>query len=448
MATYHNICATGLRRNLKNNPFALMLLTSHEKLNYIHRRLSIFALLFGLIHGIGYIGIAVADNVHYRLASGMYLTGYAIITFTVVIATSSISFIRKKYYEWFFVLHHLCSIGLLCSIWLHSQNAAVYMKVCVSLYAFDRGLRILRSFLNSSKFQIFLWDDDLIYLRGPKPKSLFFSLPWAAGSHVYLNIPSLSYWQLHPFTMVSSPTGDYVEMMIAVRTGFTKRLAGHVKKSGSVKQVLHEEEGKLGLESSSCKSEHSEKQPSSWSWSPTSLDVPSHQMTVLMDGPYGPTTNLYNNYSYVLFLSSGVGITYTLPLLKDIIQSKSSKTKKITFVWSCRSKSLFVAIFNLLKELMKDESQIQLDITCHFTNSYSYREIPDIQFISNKNLYLRLLDGRPLFDHYLKSCLEETQGQTAAIATCGSESFLKHVKKNVTSCVTTSDDLFQHYEEM
>ncbi|EPX75234.1 ferric reductase transmembrane component [Schizosaccharomyces octosporus yFS286] len=441
--------------SLKNNPFALMFLTSHEKLNYIHRRVSIFALLFGLIHGIGNIGIAVADNARDSLAGGMYPTGYAILTFTVVFGVSSISYIRKYCYEWFFILHHLCSIGLLCTIWLHSENAAIYMKVCVSVYAFDRGLRILRSCLNFSTFRIFLLDDDLIYMRGRKPRSLFFFLPWAAGNHIYLNIPTLSYWQLHPFTMLSSPGDDYVEMMVVVRTGFTKRLADRVYKRGSIKQLSlskeeEEEEKKLDLSGSSDKSQLSEERSSSWSWCPVSMEMPSHQMTVLLDGPYGPTTNLYKDYSNVLFLSSGVGITYTLPILKDIARCKSSalKVKRITFVWSCRSKPLLVAIFNFLKELVKNETQIQLDITCHYTNSYSYKEIPDIQCVSGKNVFLQVLDDRPHFVHYLRPFLERAQGQTAAIATCGSEGFLKHVKSDIGSCTTILDDLFQHYEEI
>ena len=115
---------------------------------------------------------------------------------------------------------------------------------------------------------------------------------WTAGQHAYIILPSVSTLPIeaHPFTIASIPhsiNGDGLEdeessekevvFLIRGYSGFTGRLREHA----SVKS-----------------------KPAS---------VPAY-----IDGPYGIPPDL-KSYSTCILIAGGSGISYTLPLLYDII---------------------------------------------------------------------------------------------------------------------------------
>lgn len=429
--------------SIKNNPFALLLISSHEKMNYVHRRLSQYAIMIGAIHGFAYIGLA-AQGKRALLTARVTIIGYVILGLMVIMIVSSLPFFRRRFYEWFFVLHHMCSIGFLITIWLHHRRCVVYMKVCVAVYVFDRGCRMLRSFLNRSKFDVVLVEDDLIYMKGPRPKKSFFGLPWGAGNHMYINIPSLSYWQIHPFTIASVPSDDFIELFVAVRAGFTKRLAKKVSSKSlsdvsdiNISDEKIEKNGDVGIE---VMERHSLSQED------LVFKSSAAKVSVLMDGPYGPVSNPYKDYSYLFLFAGGVGVSYILPIILDTIK-KQSRTVHITFVWSARSSALLNIVHKSLCEAVR-YTEMNINIFCHLTNSYPVEEVSSLNSQSARNYSLQYLNGRPDVNDYFKDFLHTTGTQTAALASCGSDKLLRHLKSCVNTHSPSTVDLYQHYEEI
>ncbi|EPY49591.1 ferric-chelate reductase Frp1 [Schizosaccharomyces cryophilus OY26] len=431
--------------SLKNNPFALMLFTSHEKMNYVHRRLSQFAIMLGVIHGFIYIGIdAHRGSV---LVRPVFKWGYGILGLMVVMIISALPFFRRRFYEWFFILHHACSIGFIICIYFHHRRCIPYMKAAIACYVFDRGCRMLRSFINRANFEVSIIEDGVIYLRGKKPKVSFFSLPWSSGNHVYINIPRFSFWQIHPFTLASCPSDEYIELLVAVRKGFTHRLANHLS-SIKITASDENEKAKSNTNADVVVSELTPGQESSSVNSQTFYEsdtaVAAKKMTVLLDGPYGPVSNPFRNYSYVFLAAGGVGITYTLPILRDLLM-KPGNTVHLTFVWSSRSLKL-LRLFQRTLEDSLNQSQVCVHMYCHLTASYPVKE--QLLSQSNGSNMIQYCDGKPNLEKHIKDYLDLSYTKTSAITACGSGTFLKSLKKDLVSQQRWDTDLFQHYEEI
>ncbi|CAA17033.1 plasma membrane ferric-chelate reductase Frp2 [Schizosaccharomyces pombe] len=436
--------------SLKNNPFCLMLFSSHEKMNYLHRWLSVYAVLISVLHGILFM-IFSAQSYKPLLYDKISIYGYFITVVLFLMTVASLPSVRRKFFEWFFVLHHTCSVLIIFLIWLHHPRTIVYMKACIIIYAFDRGCRLFRSIWNRSNFRIYLLNEDMIYMVGRKPKRSFFALPWAAGSHVYINIPSLSYWQVHPFTLASAPFDDFIELFVAVHSGFTERLANrlysmpHEYPNFSLAPGTPESLSNTYRELNSFKSYavEIENTAQGHTYEPEDLYL---ETTVFMDGPYGTTSNVFKEYSYVLLIAGGVGFSYTLPILRDLILKECNVTS-ITFIWSCRSLSLLKVASKSLNSLLH-QSNVRLKIINHFTGSISCKESSEFSNQTTENSEMEFFDDRPDLDMYIQKFFDYVGYQTAALAACGSQSFLKRIKNSVNKSISSTTDIYQHYEEL
>ncbi|WBW71652.1 ferric reductase transmembrane component [Schizosaccharomyces osmophilus] len=428
--------------SMKNNPFALMLFSSHEKMNYIHRLLSQFAILLGIIHG--FTRLALDAEKGLSLINRVYNTGYAILAITVLLFISVLPCFRRRFYEWFFLIHHVCSIAFIICIYMHHPRCIPYMIAASAFYALDRGCRVLRCFMNKTTFQATMIDDDVVYLRGKKPKASFFSLPWSSGNHVYINIPRLSFWQMHPFTLASCPWDEYIELLVVVRKGFTRRLASHL---GSIDDSSSDEAEKSNASVSVSKSSYKNNSFNLHKRmdSDATCAVPTKEMTVFLDGPYGPVSNPCKNYSYVFFAAAGCGITSTLPTFRDMLV-KPGNTLHITFVWSCRS----FKFIRLFKEILEDsikQNRVSVHIYCHLTTSYSVKEHHLLSQTSGSNS-IQYFDERPNLENHIKDYFDLSGTNVSAISACGPDAFLKSLKKEVTSQQKWDADTFQQYEEI
>ncbi|EPY52317.1 FAD-binding domain-containing protein [Schizosaccharomyces cryophilus OY26] len=427
--------------SLKNNPFALMLCTSHEKMNFIHRRLSQFAIIMGIIHGFARLALDAEQGL--SLINLPYNTGYTMCVFTAIILVTTLPPFRRRFYEWFFLIHHACSIGFIVCIYLHHPRCVPYMKTAIALYAFDRGCRFLRSFINRTKFEIHMLDGEFIYLRGKKPKVSFFSLPWSSGNHVYINIPRLSFWQLHPFTLASCPSDDYIELLVVVRKGFTRRLANYVCSTSNKKRndmVKANEKANSNVAISDISFEKSSSSLDSHFGSNSAIRT--KEMTILLDGPYGSVVNPFRNYSYVFIASGGCGITYALPRLRDLLL-KPGNTVHITFLWSSRSLKV-LSLFQRILDDCLNQNQVCVHMYCYLTASYSVKE--HLLSQSNGSNLIKYCDGRPNLEEHIKNYLDISNTRTSAISACGSGTFLERFKKHLVSQQGWSADIFQQYE--
>ena len=186
------------------------------------------------------------------------------------------------------------------------RRLGVYIWVAIGFWAFDRVCRVIRLvFINSGrstpiKAIIEHVSDDAVRITIPNRR-----INWSAGQHVFLTLPGISTlpFESHPFTIASirEPTAEGQKnqplvFIIRAENGFTRHLYNHA------------------------------------------VSNPGKPVTLLVDGPYGRPPAV-NTFSSVVLLTGGSGVSFTLPLLLDIISSvrrNESTVRRVLFVWSVR----------------------------------------------------------------------------------------------------------------
>ena len=175
---------------------------------------------------------------------------------------------------------------------LVSTSFAAYFWPALIIWGLDRIIRV--SYL-IWKNRMWYWktsDKDLAHVELLSNDMVRLTLRrkmhWEAGQHAYLILPSLSKLpsEAHPFTISSVPyrlDGSHDEK--------EKDVVFLIRAQGSFTSKLHE---------------HALKE-----------ELPS-TFPAFIDGPYGTPSN-HKSYSTCLLIAGGSGISYTLPLLQDLV---------------------------------------------------------------------------------------------------------------------------------
>jgi predicted ferric reductase len=123
----------------------------------------------------------------------------------------------------------------------------------------------------------------------------------AAGSHVFLRIPAVRWFQTHPFTLTSTSPAEFV---IKAHDGFTRS--------------LHE----LALKQTKTK------------------------YRAAIEGPYGNVPSV-ENYDDVVLIAGGSGASFTFALAMDWVKKYANvdSSKSLTFVWAIKDKGAFIIRF-------------------------------------------------------------------------------------------------------
>ncbi|KAI0082566.1 hypothetical protein K474DRAFT_1585791 [Panus rudis PR-1116 ss-1] len=312
----------------KNNLISFLTGVGHEKLNVLHRAAARTCLILLWMHAIcralgGLTG-------HFDLANGWMRCGVVGLTAFTLATILSIRPIRNMFFE-FFLITHIVLIGVfLITGYLHARRVRFgdYIWPALVLWAFDRFLRLGRLFWNSlavraaqnfhTTAEVELLSEDTVRL------TLRRHMHWTPGQHAYVILPTVSDlpFEAHPFTIASIPHGmdgssgpeaKEITFLIRGRSGFTGRLRDHAASaSGST--------------------------------------VPA-----FIDGPYGcpPDLTVYNT---CILIAGGSGVSYTLPLLQNLVykaRGKSSNVRRVVFVWAVRDSEHLKWISKALTEAME-----------------------------------------------------------------------------------------------
>ncbi|CRG88862.1 hypothetical protein PISL3812_05897 [Talaromyces islandicus] len=340
----------------KQNLIGLLTGTSYERLNWYHRWISRTLWLSATIHmGFWFRDYAQYDYIITMLKTDSLtrhgFTAWCVLTF---IFLTSFAPIREWSYEVFVFQHIVTMAGFLAAVYLHAPDEVkVWVWIPIGLVCFDRFARIL--VLAFANLSIVHFD-----YRNEKPffanKATFTPLPgnithisipnpvinWKPGQHVFFGCHSIMPLQSHPFTIMSLPSDKRLDFLVRSERGGTRRIFQFASK-------YHTLRGETYTSS-------------------------KNQRTVFIEGPYGCTRSLRQFDSVVLF-AGGMGCTFTLPLMRDIVQtwkvecgdssSAGSKyrvmtqkrlaaTKRIRFVWVIKRRSQFSWLESWFQSILED----------------------------------------------------------------------------------------------
>jgi predicted ferric reductase len=383
----------------KNNIVGYLTGISYERINWLHRWCARCLLLTTTIHmgyffadwaPYDYIGVQLKENT-------LVWKGVVAWAVLVWIVFSSMTPIRGWSYE-VFVLQHLVSFAVLIGfVYIHTPaEVHVYVWVSVALFFFDRFVRLLRVlYANISFFHpkqrragemsgLWACKAEFTPLSDKTTRIVIQNPPisWTPGQHVFLSCQSIVPLQNHPFTVASIPADGKMEFLVKAETGGTKRFFRHAEKT----------HGPLASSPRSC------------------------TRTVAIEGPYGCIRPL-RQFDSVVLLAGSTGATFTVPLLRDILQGwkenasperntaslfrpqTGAVTRHVRFVWVVRSRGQLVffseqlaAVSSDFRTLQDDLKHIKLELTVYLTCDESFTEehktflskisAPDLNFTS------------------------------------------------------------------
>jgi len=222
--------------------------------------------------------------------------GFVAFAAFTIIGISSISYIRRLFYEYFYLVHIAMFIVAVAALGEHYPELyEVTLIMAGSFWVFDRLLRIGRAVYHSvgNRATVYPLPD------GTTKVVLSKSASFQPGSHGFLSIPQIRGLQSHPFT-ISSCTN--VEFIVRAQRGFTKDLYNHA------------------------------------------VANPGASMRCAFDGPYGAVPD-YRKFNRVVLCAGGSGGSFTFPIAIDIARN-IARTGVVTleFVWVIRNKSKLCCI--------------------------------------------------------------------------------------------------------
>ncbi|XP_039164721.1 ferric reduction oxidase 4-like [Eucalyptus grandis] len=321
-------------------------LTSESSIKY-HIWLGHLSNLLFLLHTIGFIiywGITHQMSLMLEWSSTWVsnVAGEIAMVFAAAMWITSFRPIRRKMFEVFFYTHQLYALYIIFYV-LH-VGAAYFCMIIPGIFLFviDRHLRFLQSRQRVRLLAARLLPSSMIELNFAKSPEV----KYHPTSIMFVNIPSISKLQWHPFTVTSSSNME------------PDRLSVAIKCQGSWSRRLFE---------------------SLSSFSSSSLD----HLQVSVEGPYGPSSSQFLRHETLVMVSGGSGITPFISIIREIIHqtnqqqtdtAASSKLPNVLLICAFKT-SADLAILDLLLPLSLDPSsrfspQLHLRIEAYVTRDH------------------------------------------------------------------------------
>lgn len=152
------------------------------------------------------------------------------------------------------------------------------------------------------------------------------SMKYKAGQWLFLNVPDVSRFQWHPFTITSCPYDDYISIHIRQVGDFTRTL-GDALGAGPTQAKLFDESDRNRMFE-------------------VALQNGQTMPKIRIDGPYGaPAEDVFENEIAVL-IGTGIGVTPWASILKNIWHLRNgpnppTRLRRVEFIWVCKDTTSF-----------------------------------------------------------------------------------------------------------
>ncbi|CAH0480605.1 unnamed protein product [Peronospora belbahrii] len=250
----------------------------------------------------------------------------------ILIIPTSFPIIRRNAYEWFYISHWvLFAIAVFFAI-LHWSQIIWWILPSGCVWLVSRATfswNAMNPVLVKEFSVIGDGDDELVKVvvkrAAPGTSPSASSYDYKVGNFLYLNVPRVSKLEWHALTIASSPKSSPTDVILFVKPigDWSKSLVQYAKE---------------------C--HHNNITP-----------------LIYMDGFYGASLEVYEDYPTVCLVSGGIGVTPVLAILDDLAAKLSSNgvswTQRFTFIFTFRELSIFQAVAPLLAKLRQHDPHEQ-----------------------------------------------------------------------------------------
>ncbi|KAH8819125.1 FAD-binding domain-containing protein [Xylogone sp. PMI_703] len=295
-----------------------------------------------------------AIQIHYAQAGG--ITGHTMLLCMLLMYTTAHAKIRQQSFETFWYTHHLF-IPFLLGMYTHATGCFVrdtaqpfsplaganFWNHCIGyqgwrwelwaggLYLIERLYREVRARRDTKIVRVVRHPYDAMEIQFVKP-----SMKYKAGQWLFLNCPSVSRQQWHPFTITSCPFDPYISVHVRQVGDFTRAL-GDALGAGNAQSKLYDDVDPMGMYE-------------------VALQNGQQMPELRIDGPYGaPAEDVFENEIAVL-IGTGIGVTPWAAILKNIWHMRQgpnppTRLRRVEFIWVCKDTTSFEWFQTLLASL-------------------------------------------------------------------------------------------------
>jgi ferric-chelate reductase len=313
-----------------------------------HRWLGVATLFTGLLHLIAYYTVWLREghwikeampcfgekcDISKKPSSKRWQNFFGELAFLlfVIMAAASVPCVRRKFYNVFYYTHQLL-FAALALLSLHWINAIWWYLPALVLYCGSRAVSWVNGASPVDVLEVTALSPNLVkvvFRRSPGREGSY-----KVGQFLYLNVPAISRLQWHAFTVASSPRTNATTVTVLLKSlgDWTDDLVKHAIECKE-KNVLP---------------------------------------TVYVDGFYGASLEMYDEYATVCLVAGGIGVTPILSILNDMITRLSSSSleslprQKVVFLFAFRELALLEEIAPVLMQLRELDPQ-QQHVRFHLT---------------------------------------------------------------------------------
>jgi len=308
--------------------------------------------------------------IHYTQAGG--ITGHFMLLVMVLMYTTAHYKIRQQCFEVFWYTHHLAFFFML-ALYSHATGCFVRDSVnpdyiptfpfystnhCLGyqswrfiiwpgvLYFGERIWREIRARRSTRLSKVLVHPSGAMELRILKP-----SFKYVPGQWLFIQVPDVSHFQWHPFTITSAPDDPYVSIHIRQVGDWTRSLGERLGAGPSVVAALTQAAMK-GLDKD-AKEDYNNIGRGNF------VEIDDDRSSVLpvirIDGPYGAPAEEFSSVEVAVLIGAVIGVTPFASILKHIwYKQRSGKVgalRRVEFFWICRDTPSFGWFQNLLQDV-------------------------------------------------------------------------------------------------
>uniref|UniRef100_A0A0D9X8J5 FAD-binding FR-type domain-containing protein n=1 Tax=Leersia perrieri TaxID=77586 RepID=A0A0D9X8J5_9ORYZ len=337
----------------------------------------------------------------------------------------------------------------LVSKW-HQRTTWMYIAVPLVLYVGERTLRAFRSKAYAVKIlKVCLLPGNVLTITMSKP----YGFRYRSGQYIFLQCPTISPFEWHPFSITSAPGDDCISVHIQTRGDWTQELK-HIFVENyfapSVPRIASF--GALGM---------AEQR------SPPRL---------LVDGPYGAPAQDFRNYDVLLLVGLGIGATPFISILRDLLNNikladelmdlametsrsddsansfsvstassnkrRAYRTSRAHFYWVTREPGSFEWFKGVMNEVAEMDKKGVIELHNYLTSVYEERDarstlLSMVQALNHAKHGVDIVSGTRVRTHFARPNWKEVftriaskhPNSTVGVFYCGKPTLAKELKK-------------------
>ncbi|KAH9900544.1 ferric reductase like transmembrane component [Xylariomycetidae sp. FL2044] len=401
----------------RNNPLIGLLGISFDTFNLMHRWFGRIVALEVICHTVAYFAGSMTKSTFSAVFQGTISTPFLLWGFIstcafVAILFQAASISRHAYYEFFKLMHIALAILAIMGLWYHLDLKQLeqlkWLIPVVILWGLERFARFARVAYHNfgaggTKTLVEALPGNAVRV------TVTMARPWTfrPGQHAYLYLPTISFWQSHPFSLAWS---EEAEDLSSEKLAMNRNDILAMRKT-TMSFVIRARTGmtnSLYLRAAAC---------------------PEGRLTTtcFVEGPYGGS-HMMHSYGTVVLFAGGVGVTHAVPHVRDLVAGFANGTvaaRKVVLVWIIQSPEHLEWIRPWMTEILAmDRRREILRVMLFVSRPRSTKEI------HSPSSTVQMFPGRPNIDTLLSMEMEQQVG-TLGVSVCGPGALSDEVRQSV-----------------